>query len=146
MPVNNKNTWIMVANGSMGRVFCFNDKKSHIELIKEVVSETAHSRSAELGNDRPGRVYESANSARHAVEPKTDLHRKEKARFAHLMASLLDEGANSQKFSDLILISSPEFLGDIRAELSKYTYSMVKKEINKDLTHINKKEILNYIN
>jgi len=143
MQLDKKNIWILVANGSSGRIF--QSKGRCLKLIQEISSESAHLKSRELGVDRPGRVYESANPAHHAVEPKTDPHRKEKTRFAHYLASFLNEGAILKKFDKLVLIASPEFLGDIRGELSKRTYKFVTKEVNKDLTHKNEEEILSYI-
>lgn len=138
-------TWVIIANGSQAKIYYSNDRKHHIELIKEISSESAHLLSSELGRDKPGRVFESANSAKHSVEPKHDLHQLEKLKFIAQLASLINKSANSQEFQELVLICSQEVLGYIRVELSKLAHSMVTKEINKDLTHINVKEILSYI-
>lgn len=145
MLLEKKNIWIMVANGSLSKIFHNNGSKLRIKLLQEASSALAHLSSKELRISKPGRVYESANPARHAIEPKTDPHRKEKIRFAHNIASLLNEGATSHKFNELILIAPPEFLGDIRAQLIKHALKLIKKEINKDLTHLKEKEILSYI-
>ena len=145
MPQGKKNIWIMVANGSVGKIFQSNGSKLHIELLQEISSEAAHLRTHELGDNKPGRTFGGANSARHAMEPRTDPHRKEKTRFAHHIASLLNEGASTHKFDELVLAASPEFLGDIRTELNKHAHELVKKEINKDLTHLKEEEILSYI-
>jgi protein required for attachment to host cells len=137
--------WVAVLNGSKARIFYNNGLSKHIELVKECTSDTAHMRSSELGRDKPGRVFESANTARHSVEPKTDLHNKDKIQFAQQIASILNQASALGKFNNLILISSPEFLGEIRTKLSKSTYALVIKELKKDLTHLAEKDILNYI-
>jgi protein required for attachment to host cells len=138
-------TWVAVANGSVARIFCSNDKKHHIELVQEISSEAARLLSSELARDKPGRAFESSSATRHSIEPKHDLHQQEKQIFAKQLASLINEGANIQKYAELVLICSPEVLGHIRAELSKPAHSMIVKEINKDLTHMGEKEILAYL-
>lgn len=137
--------WIMVANGSVGKIFKNNGSKLHIIQIFEASSQEAHLHDRDIRIDRPGRVFESANSARHALEPKMDLHRQEKVIFAQHIASFLNKGTNTKKFDELILIASPEFLGDMRLALNKRAHELIRKEINKDLTHLKEKEILGYI-
>lgn len=138
----NKDTWIIVANGSECKVFSTNKGGKAIKLLKEFYSAESHLQAASLGPERPGRVQESFSSTRHAIEPKTDLHDKEKTKFSDLIANYLNKEIKTEKVRHLILISSPEFLGEIRKKLSKQTISMITREINKDLTHASDAKIL----
>ncbi len=141
----NKDTWIIVANGSECKIFSANNHGKAIKLLKGFYSADSHLQAAYLGVDKPGRVHESGSATRHAIEPKTDLHDKEKTKFSDLIANYLNKEIKTEKFKHLILIASPEFLGEIRKKLSKNTISIIAKEINKDLTHLKEEEILQYI-
>ncbi len=136
----NKDTWIMVANGSECRIFSVHDKT--LKLLKRFYSTDSRLHAIDLGTGKPGRVHESVNATRHAIEPKTDLHYKEKIKFSKLIANYLNKERSREKFDHLILITSPEFLGETRKNLDKNTISIITKEVNKDLTHAKNEEIM----
>ena len=135
-------TWIAVANGSECKIFSIKNRIKGLKLLKEFYFDTSCLKSVNLGVERPGRVHESSNPTRHAIEPKSDLHNKEKTRFSNLIANFLNKAAVQMKFHHLILIASPEFLGEIRKRFHKNTNSLIKKEIDKDLTHLKAENIL----
>ena len=141
----NKHTWIIVANGSECKIFSTNNNGKTIKLLKGFYSADSHLQAVYLGTDKPGRIHESGSATRHAIEPKSDLHYKEKIKFSNLIANYLNKEIKTEKFSHLILIASPEFLGEIRKKLNKQIISIIMKEINKDLTHIKEEEILQHI-
>ncbi len=138
----NKDTWIVVANGSECKIFFTDNNGKTIKLLKGFYSADSHLQAAYLGADKPRRVHESNSAARHAIEPKADLHDKEKTKFSNLIVNCLNSGTKTEKFKHLILIASPEFLGEIRKKISKQTALMITREINKDLTHANDAKIL----
>ena len=138
----NKYTWIVVANGSGCKIFSGRNKRKGLRLIKGLYSATSHLKTTNLGTERPGRVQESGNPMRHSIEPKADLHHKEKIIFLDLIAIHLNKEASYSTFYQLILISSPEVLGVLRKKLNKNTSSLILKEINKDLTHAKEREIM----
>lgn len=90
-------------------------------------------RSREQGTDRPGRVHESATTARHAVEPRTDPHREAKRAFARRLAERLE--AEAAGYARLMLVAPPAFLGDLRAELGDATRRKVTASLDRDLVH-----------
>ena len=65
--------WYVIADGGRAR-FVEQDDRGAFRTVSNFVSTELHKRSEELGLDRPARVQESASPARHAVEPKRDLH------------------------------------------------------------------------
>lgn len=87
--------------------------------------------SRDLVSDRPGRSFESANAARHAVDPKSDAHDLEEQRFATTVAKAL-EAADAQR---LVLVAAPTFLGQLRQALSPALRGRVHAELAKDLVH-----------
>jgi protein required for attachment to host cells len=139
------NTWIIVANGSTGKILCKNNSDCPLQIVEQFESKIAHLRSRDLATDAPGRVFESASVLRHAAEPRLDPHFKEKLKFADKMAKFLNTAANVGKFAHLILVASPEFLGILRAKLTPHVCSLIKNEINKDLTHLSIEQVADYL-
>ena len=107
--------WALVADGGRARLF---ERRLPAgpwhERIADAI-EAANPPSRELGTDRPGRVQESATTARHAVEPRTDPHRAAKAAFAGRLAARLE--ATASAFERLLLVAPPAFLGELRTAL-----------------------------
>jgi len=116
MPTQPVTTWILVADGAKARLLeriganapltpasakCFSDPE-------------ARAPTRDIGADRPGRVQESANAARHAMEPRVDWHRYAKEQFAKSVAGALEEAALQKKYEALILVAPPQALGDLR--------------------------------
>ena len=89
----------------------------------------------ELSAERPGRVHESANVSRHAIE-RDDLHRREKERFAQSLAEGLDKRLANREYDRLVIAAAPETLGVIRAALSDKVRAVILAEVAKDLTKI----------
>jgi protein required for attachment to host cells len=125
--------WALVADGGRARLF---ERRLPAgpwhERIADAI-EAANPPSRELGTDRPGRVQESATTARHAVEPRTDPHRAAKAAFAGRLAARLE--ATASAFERLLLVAPPPFLGDLRASLGKVARGKLHGTLDKDLTH-----------
>ncbi len=137
-----KYTWVTVANGSECKIFSVNSKNKTLQLLKGFYSASSHLQAVNLGAEKPGRVHESGNATRHTIEPKLDLHYKEKIKFSELIADYLNKEMSAKNFHHLVLIASPEFLGEIRKRLNKHVVSVIIKEINKDLTNTKEEKIL----
>lgn len=140
-----KKTWVLLANGAHGKIYNYVFKESQLLPIKEFSSESAHLHSSELGNGKPGRSQESIGGLRHSIEPKMDLHKKEKLNFINQMADYVNTQAIEKSFEQLIVCAAPECLGNLRKSLSKQASALITKEVNKDLTHEGNKEILEHI-
>lgn len=140
-----KHNWVVVANGSECKVFLINLKEKHIELLRKFESPEARVHAIELTSDKPGKAYESVGILGHGMAPKFNQHTKEKAKFAHMIATFLNDELNLHSFKSLILMASPEFLGEIRKYLHKNTISKIVKEKNKDLVHAQEAEILEHV-
>lgn len=133
-----KTAWVLVADGAKARLLervgpngplvpasakCFSESEARIPT-------------REIGADRPGRVQESANAARHSMEPRVDWHRYAKEQFARSVAGALEEAALNKKYETLILVAPPQALGDLRSALGPHARAMVVGEIAKDLTNL----------
>lgn len=128
-------TWILVADGARARLFLNQGPGKGLESLGERVFPTARKPTREMGTDRPGRVQESANAARHSLTPRVDWHEFEKEKFAREVAAALDRAALNKLFDRLIIVAPPKTLGELRAHLSDHAKNKITAELDKDLTH-----------
>lgn len=138
-------TWILIADGARARILEGTGKGREFHPLPsfDLSNETPPSR--ELGSDRPGRVVESHGAARHAVEPRHDLHRSLETLFAHQLADILDRRLSDGSFDRLVVVAPPAMLGDLRKSLSGPLREKVVAEIAKDLTKVPNHEIMRHL-
>jgi protein required for attachment to host cells len=133
-------TYVLIADGSQARLL---SSKGLGKPLTEVTGGAYHhdlKPDHELQSDRPGRVHESANVSRHAIE-REDLHRKEKQKFATELAEVLDARFGKDEFQRLVIVAPPEALGFIRNALSDKVRDAILGELAKDLTKMTNTEI-----
>ncbi len=133
-------TYILVADG--GRAHLLLSEGREKPLTEVVGSERRQELKPdhELSADRPGRVHESANVSRHAIE-RENLHRREKERFAQALAADLDQRLAKKEFERLLIAADPETLGVIRSNLSAKVRASVLGEVPKDLTKLTNQQV-----
>jgi len=138
--MNRPRTWYLVADGGRARIVQQRDKQGDwqeaFDTLQELVSADLHRATHELGTERPGRTRESATSARHAVQPRQDLHRADKQNFAHEVAAMLNEASKRDEFDALILVAPAHALGDLRQALDAPTQRKITAQLQKDLTKV----------
>ena len=92
-----KESWILIANSSLARIYKL--EKNH-QLAELNVFEHPESRlhNLDLVSDKPGRDFESGGTRRHALEQKTSPKKQEFSHFAKLLADYLEEERNQGNF------------------------------------------------
>jgi len=88
----------------------------------------------EQSANRPGRKQDIGVGHRSALDD-TDWHELAKERFADDIAELLYARAHRGKLGPLVLVASPQVLGDLRPKLHKEVQDLVQGEIPKTLTN-----------
>ncbi len=138
MPNSATTTWILVADGAKARILARHGGHGPLEPASNLCFAEAEARlpTRDIGTDRPGRVHESANAARHAMEPRVDWHRFAKEQFARDIATALEAAAKDKLYEELILVAPPRTLGDLRQALGQHAKALVTGEIAKDLTNL----------
>lgn len=134
-------TCVVIADGSRAR-FLMNEgpgKGLQPALHEELHQELPPNR--DIVTDKPGRSADPGGASRHGFAPKVDWHAFEKERFAHDVARFLDRARLQGAYDRLVLVAPPKTLGSLRDELAKPTRQIVTGELDKDLTHLNLKEI-----
>jgi protein required for attachment to host cells len=128
-------TYILIADGARAHLLLSEGRGKPLTEAPDSDMRRALKPDRELHGDRPGRVHESADVARHAIE-REDLHRKEKERFAQSLARDLDKRLANGEYERLVIAAAPETLGVIRSALSAKVRAAVMREVAKDLTKI----------
>lgn len=138
MPTKPVTTWVLVADGAKARLLeRIGENSPLISASGKCFCEPeARTPTRDIGADRPGRVHQGANAARHSIEPRVDWHRYAKEQFAKSVAGALEEAALARKYEALILVAPPQTLGDLRAALGQHARALITGEIAKDLTNL----------
>lgn len=140
-----KVTWILIADGARARVLNYLGRQSGVEQLPGFDWLASHAPDRELGNDRPGRAFDSVGKGRHAIDPHTSTHRLNKADFARQIANRLRENLESGALDRLVLVAPPKALGDIRKHLDQELSKCVYAQVPLDLTHVPNDEIGSYL-
>jgi hypothetical protein len=121
---------IMAIDG--GHMSLFRNKGNDRETVLELLAQEHRVTPAtsELGDDRPGRMFQSVGHARGAYET-TDWHQKLEDEFAEEMAELFNFHMNDDGRKG-VLIAPPRTLGTIRRYLHPDARARLIAEIDKD--------------
>ena len=125
-------TWILVANESEARLLQ-SQKSEKTRIIKEFDNPNGKAKSRDVNSDRPGRSFDSAGMARHAMAPDVDLRSHERQVFAKKLGDYLHKELSENRFEQLALIAPPQFLGELRKNISDSLKNCVVVELSKDL-------------
>ena len=129
-------TWYVVADGGRARILRKREAQDAFDTHREFVSADIHRHTHELGTERPGRTHERAGSARHALQPRGDLHRADKRNFVHEVATALNEASTRDEFDRLILVAPAHALGELSRALDAPTQRKIAAQLQKDLTNV----------
>lgn len=127
-------SWILSASRASARII--EKQGSKLSLVENISHDEGRLKNCEIDSDRPGRAFDRASSARHAMEPTEAPHERAAKDFAHALAASLKRARLSSKFERLVLVAEPHFLGLLRAELDPITKSLVIASVPKDLEKI----------
>ena len=136
--------WYVIADGGRAR-FVEHDDQGVFRTLSSFVSTELHKSTHELGRDRPARVKESATPARHAVEPRRDLHEAAKDAFIRTVATELAAQLKDGKFDELVLVAPPGVIAELKDALSKPIAKLVVEELQKDLTKVPDHELTGHL-
>lgn len=145
MPFAKKNCWVVVTDGAGYRIFSCSRPGTSMILLEQRTFPDAKKTSQEIGSDRPGRYHGGHNSSRHAFENRVDWHVQAEREVAREVAQLLNQRRRDKRFDELVLVAPPRALGDMRSFLNAKLFGSKITEIDKDLTHLTKIEIEEYL-
>jgi protein required for attachment to host cells len=91
---------------------------------------------AELGDDRPARTFDSGTGLHQPITPKQDLHEREKQRFAEHLARELNRESASGAFGRFVLVAPTRTASFVHAQLDPATRDKLVGMLQKDLIHV----------
>jgi protein required for attachment to host cells len=137
-------TWILVAHRGGARLFESKQTGKDLSLVDDIPHPEGRLKSKNLGTDRPGRSVDS-HGTRHALVQEQEPAAHIAEQFSQQLAGLLDDGRAQRRYGKLVLVAEPHFLGVLRAALSRETAALVTAVVNKDLGHVEPREIAKHL-
>jgi protein required for attachment to host cells len=130
-------TWILVTDVSRARLFEHRARSDRTLVpIFEDDQPELRDREQRRDSDRPGRIHESHELARHAAEPHTGIDQRIRERYARELVDRLKAEASQRRFHNLVLVAPPALLGSLRKLLDEELAGRVVGELAKDLAWV----------
>ncbi len=136
--------WVVIIDGGCAR-FVERDEQGRFSTVSSFEAASLHMRSRDIGRDRPGRVYESADSSRHGTEPRHDPHATKKRKFVALVIDEIENAPKEGSFDEFVLVAPPKVLGEVRQALPATFAEVLTDTLSKDLTKIPDHELSAYL-
>lgn len=140
-----KTTMIVVADSASARILTTESTHSPLNEIEVLAHPEARLHGRDLTSDLPGKTAGRDSSTGHAYESRTDPKKHELTEFARQVAGYLDRACNANKISNLLLVASPVFLGELRAQLSGKVSEKIIFELDKNLVQLSIEEISQHL-
>lgn len=125
--------WVVVADGAKAFIFRYCGYQAPLELVENGTLEGVNAPSHDLVTTQRGRILNSANGQRSALERPSDPHQFQKHQFASEVADFLHQ--HNSEFDQLVLVASPKMLGDLRNTMPQSDKDKVTAELGKDFTN-----------
>ena len=145
MPVQKRRTLVVVANGTAAKGYENTGVGKGLDPSPVFEMAVDNPPTRERGTERPGRVHDRFGPGRHAMEPKADWHRQDKAAFARSVTERLESAVREGAVDRIVLVAPPTMMGDLRSVMSDRIRHLLGGEITKDLTHSGPSEIAVHI-
>ncbi len=133
--------WVVVIDAQKAHFFRKPD--GGLEKIGEALPDK--NAVSEITNETSGRMQASGSGGRHRLEAHDEALRHESEAFMKSLADLLHEAASKHAFDRLVLVATPRMLGMLRPLLHKDVDMRINAEIDKDLTHLDERELCHYL-
>lgn len=137
----NQNTWILVANSCLAKVYRLVRFPTQIEEVTTIEFPSARLQNKDLVSSAPGRNFNRGGTRRHSYEPESDPHQLEVEKFAKQLSGFLTTSLNKGDFGRLYLFASPNFLGLLRQHMDPKIVETIIAEIPKDMPDHKKSDI-----
>lgn len=132
--------WIAVCDGRKALLL----QNEGDELFPNFKTREVHEHKAafnrDIDTDRPGRVQQSATTARSSIEA-VDHHQLEEEAFLSQLSARLGEIAAGGQAHGIVVVAPPRALGFLRKSYPGSVRPLIRAEIDHDLVHLPVHEI-----
>ena len=104
-----------------------------LHTFEAIDSTSVHKHDRDLVSDRPGRSFESGQTARHAYTPRSDPHEMAKEDFARLIAQRVNDDSAEDLFNELVVVAPAHVLSELTGGLDAPTKAKLRGTLAKDL-------------
>ncbi len=140
-----KPTWVVVADSTRARILLADNAIGPLREIETLVHPESRLHEQELTTDLPGRTFDSGGQGRHAMSQPVDPKHQERIEFAKELAHHLDDARRRGELRQLIVVASPQVLGELRKALPPETARLVTYELDKNLAQMTVDEIRRHL-
>ncbi|MEY8842296.1 host attachment family protein [Cribrihabitans sp. XS_ASV171] len=127
-------TWVVITDSEKA-LFLENQtdgEDPNLEVVRMETQENPSDR--EQSANRPGRMNDTGVQQRSAMDD-TDWHELAKERFAADLSDILYKQAHKGRFDKLVLVASPQVLGELRKDMHQEVTAKIVAEVPKTLTN-----------
>jgi protein required for attachment to host cells len=122
--------WILTANSSVARLFERSGMTAPLTELADWMHAEGSMRTSELERAPLGHSL----GGRAGLAPRTDPQRRERSAFAHELADWLHEAVLAHRITDITVLASNPFLGELLSQLDPGVQKMVRAHHPLDLT------------
>jgi len=123
-------TWVVVAESSRAKIFELDQEDRSLTELVGFAHTPSRAHARQLNSDMPGHSRHGKSS--HQLGQEASKH-QQSAAFARTLGEHLESARHKQQFKQLIVMSPPGFLGELRKKMSHETNKSVVSEIDKNL-------------
>lgn len=140
---------ILVANAAVARFFTVESPTGELIELEGETNPEARMHEGDLTDDRRGRLYDRGSQGETLVSrsgvDETDSKEVKIESFARELAETLDKERTQGKVERLYVAAAPSFLGELRKHTSNQLKPLIVKEIAKDFTSKNARELRKHL-
>jgi protein required for attachment to host cells len=140
-----KLTYVLVADSTHARLFTADSPSSPLNELETLNNPEGRLHDRDITSDVPGKINGGSRAGGHAYTDETDPKDNLSVNFAKRIAKHLEEGRNSRHFEQLLVVSAPSFLGELRSQFSGQLSKLVCFELAKNLTTHSNEEIRRHL-
>ncbi|MDH5472309.1 MAG: host attachment protein [Gammaproteobacteria bacterium] len=126
-------TWVVVAESSRAKIFELKKKNTPLKELKDFLHPSSRLHEQQISSDLPGNTHDNHGYAGHKMTAQTTIKEQESMSFAKTIGQHIEKARSKGEFQQLILMSPPAFLGQLRKQLSRQTFKRIISEIDKNL-------------
>lgn len=132
---------VVVADGSKARLLTAADVDSPLQNERELAHPESRLREQDLVADGSGSGSDAGGHGKHSMGHEKVAHQNELQTFAREICTEIDRLCRTGGIHRFYLVAAPEFLGMLRAHLSRTAQAKLAGEVGKNLVTQNIKQI-----
>lgn len=138
-------TWILVAHRGGARFFENPGPGKGLVHLETIEHPEGRLKNGELNSDKPGRAFDRVGGGRHSMSTEQEPTERVAQQFAKQLSEKLVRGRTENRYTRLILVAEPRFLGELRSALDSPTTALVSATLDKDLGGIDDRDISKHL-